>query len=54
MTGTAETKDFVGKEEFGAMKSSAIFISIGRGMVVDENALAEALHGGNIAGTFCV
>ena len=32
------------------MKSSAVFISIGRGAVVDEGALAEALAGGRIKG----
>jgi len=48
--GTAETVDFVGAAELAAMKRSAVFISIGRGSCVDEEALAAALHAGTIAG----
>lgn len=50
MPGTPETHHFCGAEEFGAMKPSAVFISIGRGMCVDEAALCEALTSGSIAG----
>jgi phosphoglycerate dehydrogenase-like enzyme len=42
--------NFVGAAELAAMKRSAVFISIGRGSCVDEDALAEALHAGTIAG----
>lgn len=36
---TDETYHLFGAEQFGKMKSSAIFINAGRGPVVDENAL---------------
>ena len=50
LPGTAETADFCGAAEFGAMKESGVFISIGRGLAVDEAALAEALLAKRIAG----
>ncbi|MEM7803275.1 MAG: NAD(P)-dependent oxidoreductase, partial [Chloroflexota bacterium] len=36
--------------EFKAMKDSAYFINLGRGGTVDEQAMIEALHSGEIAG----
>ena len=48
--GTDHTKDFVSTAEFGAMKNTGVFISIGRGLVVDEDALNTALQTGGIAG----
>ena len=48
--GTDHTKDFVSTAEFGAMKKTGVFISIGRGLVVDEDALNTALQTGSIAG----
>ena len=50
LPGTPETIDFVGAAEFAAMKPSGVFISLGRGLVVDEEALGEALRAGSIAG----
>lgn len=50
LPGTAETRDFCGVAEFGAMKESAVFISIGRGAAVDEDALYAALRDNRIAG----
>ena len=50
LPGTPETADFCGALEFAAMKESGVFISIGRGLAVDENALAEALLAKSIAG----
>ncbi|MED5249148.1 MAG: D-2-hydroxyacid dehydrogenase, partial [Pseudomonadota bacterium] len=47
---TPETRDLFGTEQFCAMKSSARFINLGRGELVDESALLEALQGGQIAG----
>lgn len=44
LPGTAETLNFVGAEQFKAMKQEAVFISLGRGLVVDEDALAQALQ----------
>jgi phosphoglycerate dehydrogenase-like enzyme len=43
LPGTPETLDFCGAVEFAAMKPGAVFISCGRGVVVDEDALATAL-----------
>ena len=40
---TPETQNFFGPEEFAAMKEGSVFVSLGRGAVVDEDALAEAL-----------
>ena len=50
LPGTPETIDFMGKAEFAAMKKSAVFVSIGRGVTVDEEALADVLESGAIAG----
>ncbi|WJS51245.1 glyoxylate/hydroxypyruvate reductase GhrB [Enterobacter roggenkampii] len=45
---TDETRHLIGKEAFEKMKASAIFINAGRGPVVDEKALIEALKNGEI------
>ncbi|WP_077602133.1 2-hydroxyacid dehydrogenase [Oceanobacillus sojae] len=45
---TKETDKLFNKDVFKKMKSSAIFINISRGKVVDEEALAEALKTGEI------
>lgn len=47
---TAETRGMIGAAEFAAMKSSAVLINIGRGPVVDEAALIDALTAGRIKG----
>jgi phosphoglycerate dehydrogenase-like enzyme len=47
---TPETKDFLKAEDFAAMKPSAVFMNVGRGPVVDEPALIEALQKGTIRG----
>lgn len=47
---TPETTHLFGAEQFARMKSSAIFINIARGKVVDEPALIQALQGGEIRG----
>jgi len=47
---TNETKGMIGKEAFNKMKNSAFFINAGRGPVVEESALIEALQKGKIAG----
>ncbi len=46
---TEENKGFVSTRLLGLMKSSAFFINTGRGPLVDEQALAEALNEGRIA-----
>ncbi len=45
---TDETHHLIGKSQFEMMKKSAIFINAGRGPVVDEAALIEALQNGEI------
>jgi glyoxylate reductase len=47
---TAETRNLFTRDVFKKMKPSAIFINVGRGPVVDENALYEALLEKDIAG----
>jgi phosphoglycerate dehydrogenase-like enzyme len=41
---THETRHMIGKEQFQVMKPSAIIINVGRGPVIDEAALIEALQ----------
>src|SRR5688572_6125320 len=47
---TPETRDLLDAEAFGHMKKGARLINIGRGEVVDESALIEALRSGRLAG----
>lgn len=47
---TPQTHHFFGKDAFGAMKSSAFFVNIGRGATVDTAALVEVLQQGNLGG----
>lgn len=46
---TDETRNLFTADVFAKMKKSAIFINVGRGPVVDEQALYEALKSGEIA-----
>lgn len=43
-----QTRLLLGKREFSMMKSSAYLLNLGRGAIIDEKALAEALMAGNI------
>ena len=47
---TPETKNMIGAKELKMMKPSAILINTARGGLVDEQALADALKSGTIAG----
>ena len=47
---TDATKHLVGPRTLGLMKPSAFLINTGRGPLIDEAALAEALHAGQIGG----
>jgi D-2-hydroxyacid dehydrogenase (NADP+) len=46
---TEETRHVLGERQFAAMPRGAIFISLGRGAVVDEDALIRALRSGRLA-----
>lgn len=46
---TAETEGLMNKEAFAKMKKSAIFLNLGRGPIVVEEDLAEALENETIA-----
>ena len=43
------TKDLMNKEAFAKMKKTAIFLNLGRGPIVVEQDLCEALENGEIA-----
>lgn len=47
---TVETRGMVSAEAFQAVKENAVFINLGRGPVVDEPAMIEALKTGKLKG----
>jgi glyoxylate/hydroxypyruvate reductase A len=47
---TPETETIVGESELAVMKPSAVLINVGRGALVDENALIRALERKQLAG----
>ncbi len=47
---TEETRGMLGAPEFAAMKPSAVVINVGRGPVIDEGAMVQALSGRMIKG----
>jgi D-3-phosphoglycerate dehydrogenase len=47
---TEETRGFLGRREFAAMRKGAYFINTARGPMVDYDALTEALKSGRLAG----
>jgi phosphoglycerate dehydrogenase-like enzyme len=47
---TSETRGMIGEPEFAALKPSAVVINVGRGPVIDEQALVRALSDGRIKG----
>lgn len=50
LPGTPQTRHFFNADAFAMMKTSSILINVGRGSVVDENALVQALRNGTIGG----
>ncbi|MEN9936561.1 MAG: hypothetical protein RLZZ387_3140 [Chloroflexota bacterium] len=44
------TRGMIGEAEIGAMKPGAYLVNIGRGGTVDEDALADAIRAGRLAG----
>lgn len=47
---TEETRGMLGAAEFAAMKPNAVVVNVGRGPVIDEKAMIEALQHGRIKG----
>ena len=47
---TKETLGLLGERELGQMKRGSYLINVGRGGIVDEEALVHALHNGHLAG----
>jgi phosphoglycerate dehydrogenase-like enzyme len=47
---TAETRGMIGAAQFAALKPDAVLVNVGRGPVVDETLLIEALSQGRIKG----
>ena len=47
---TDETRGLVGADELAQMKKNAIVVNVGRGKLIDTDALVEALQSGKIAG----
>lgn len=48
LPGTTATTGLIGAQFFGALKSGATVINVGRGSVIDENALIDALQTGRV------
>jgi phosphoglycerate dehydrogenase-like enzyme len=50
LPGTPQTQHLVDAGAIGAMKPRAYFVNVGRGTVVDEEALVKALQSGHLSG----
>jgi phosphoglycerate dehydrogenase-like enzyme len=50
LPGTAATNGLLDAEFFAALRPEAVFVNVGRGTVVDEDALVAALRDGTLAG----
>ncbi|HEY0220828.1 MAG TPA: NAD(P)-dependent oxidoreductase [Candidatus Paceibacterota bacterium] len=50
ITSSSESKNFIGEKEFALMKPTSIFINVDQGLMVDTNALHNALKDNKISG----
>lgn len=50
LRGSLRTEGIIGRRELGLMKKTAYLINTGRGLLVDEQALCEALREGRLGG----
>lgn len=50
---TEKTRGLIGKREIDMMKKDAIIINVARGLIWDENAIAQAILDGKIGGMGC-
>lgn len=50
---TEETRGMFGKKQFELMERTAVFVNVGRGDTVDEDALIETLTERKIRGAYC-
>ena len=50
LPGTPETRRLLDAEAIAATRQGAYFVNVGRGVVVEEAALVEALQGGHLSG----
>ena len=49
---TAETEGIIGAEQIALLKKGAIVINVGRGALIDELAMIEALEAGQLGGAY--
>jgi D-3-phosphoglycerate dehydrogenase len=47
---TPDTRNLISRETLARMRSRAVIVNVSRGGLIDEHALADALHAGGIAG----
>lgn len=45
-----QTRGLIGRDQLARMKPSAVIVNVGRGPIIDEAALAEAVESGRLAG----
>lgn len=50
LPGTAATRNLLGREQIGKMKPGAVLLNVGRGTIVDTEALCDALESGALSG----
>ncbi len=50
LPGTPETRGMLGRERIGRMKPGAVVLNVGRGYIIDTDALCDALESGHLGG----